>query len=334
MNTRMSVVLLLAVFVPAAAAWCQDLPPSQPMPAATPAAPSQPAYPPPAPYAAAPGAYAAPPSGYAAPPSVSAAPPGGYAAPPSVSAAPPGGYAAPPSISAAPPSAYSTPTPYTPPPPGYVVPPPAYRAPPGGVLVAPGQPYPYAYPPSGPYPGPVIVAPPSRVFTPAPPLPSDDWNATVDAFFLARSSGGSIPLAYSYANIGGTSSAPGPAIDGLYSDDSSFGLTAGLRLEISRRLESDFTIAATYWGLQHWSEGDFIDAGYLDPYGNPVFATSPYFQLPSFDQSISYTYSSQIENVEVNVLRQPVEFQLLGVQLAVRHPLSQCRRSSDDDRRR
>ena len=39
-------------------------------------------------------------------------------------------------------------------------------------MVVPGQPYPYAYPPPGPYAGPVVMSPPVAVLVPAPPLPS------------------------------------------------------------------------------------------------------------------------------------------------------------------
>ena len=91
--------------------------------------------------------------------------------------------------------------------------------------------------------------------------------------------------------------------DNLYSDDVSFPLAAGLRLEISRKFDNDITLAATYWGLQQWSVGRTI---YGDPYQDTVLAFSPYLQLPTLlsglDNSLGYTYGSQIENVEFNAL--------------------------------
>jgi hypothetical protein len=129
---------------------------------------------------------------------------------------------------------------------------------------------------------------------PAPPLPSYQWGVTADALFLERSSGGSVPLGYTYFNT-----ASAPLADQLYSDDVVFPLEAGLRLEISRRFDNNMTLAATYWGLQQWSVGNAI---YGDPVGETILAYSPYLQLPSFYTSLGYTYGSQIHNVEFNAL--------------------------------
>ncbi len=153
-------------------------------------------------------------------------------------------------------------------------------------MVAPAQPYPYPYPP-GPYAGPVVMVP-------APPLPSSEWKAAVDALFLERSSGGSILLGSSYLNAGAQ-----PLVANLYSDDVDFPLAPGLRLEISRKFDNNITLAATYWGLQQWSVGDTIYGGSV---GGAVLISSPYMQLPTFDNLLGYTYSSQIENVEFNAL--------------------------------
>ena len=173
--------------------------------------------------------------------------------------------------------------------------------PPGAVMLAPAQPY--AYPPPGPYAGPMVVAPPA-VFVPAPPLPSNRWNVGVDALFLERSSGGSIPLGQSVYNPNSSSPFPLVPTGDLYSDDTSFPLAAGLRLEISRRFDDNMAIAATYWGLQQWSVGNTI---YGDPsQSQSVLAFSPYLQLSSllggFDTSLGYTYGSKIQNVECNAL--------------------------------
>ncbi len=170
-------------------------------------------------------------------------------------------------------------------------------------MAAPGQPYPpYVYPSPGPYAAPVVVSPPAMELVPVPPLPSYLWSASLDALFLERSSGGSIPLGYTFYNPGSKLPQALPT-DSLYSDDVSFPLAAGMRLEISGKLGNDITLAATYWGLQQWSVGRTI---YGDPYQDTVLAYSPYLQLPTLlyglDNSLGYTYNSQIENVEFNAL--------------------------------
>ena len=173
-----------------------------------------------------------------------------------------------------------------------------------------GQPYPYTYPytqpyvypPLGPYAGPVVMSPQVAVMVPAPPLPKYQWGATVDALFLERSSGGSIPLGYTYYNSA-SQLPPNVSTDNLYSDDVYFPLAAGLRLEISRKFDNNITLAATYWGLQQWSVGRTI---YGDPNQDTVLAFSPLLQLPTLlsglDNSLGYTYGSQIENVEFNAI--------------------------------
>jgi opacity protein-like surface antigen len=103
---------------------------------------------------------------------------------------------------------------------------------------------------------------------------------------------------------------PTPGLgDSLFSDDVTFPLAAGMRLEVSRKLDNNVTLAGTYWGLQHWSVGRTI---YADPSNETYLAFTPLLQLPSLfqqlplrpdgglDDSLSYTYGSQIENVEIN----------------------------------
>jgi hypothetical protein len=159
-------------------------------------------------------------------------------------------------------------------------------------MVVPAEPYPYPYR-HGPRP---------LVFVPAPPLPCSTWSVAIDALFLERSSGGSIPLGYSVYN---PASGLPPALptDTLYSDDAPFNLEAGVRLEITRQITDYFAISGTYWGLQQWSVGNTV---YGDPNNDTVLAFSPYLQLPTLlnglDNSLSYTYASQVENVELNAL--------------------------------
>jgi hypothetical protein len=200
------------------------------------------------------------------------------------------------------------PLPLPPPAVGTALPPPPPPPPPLDALpgtlapAAPSQPPPvpyYVYPAPGPYAAPVVVSPPAMELVPLPPLPPYVWSAAVDALFLERSSGGSILLGATLYN----SAAQLPPRDSLYSDDAGFPLAAGMRLEISGKLDNDITLAATYWGLQQWSVGSTI---YADPYQDTVLAYSPYLQLPTLlnglDNWLGYTSSSQIDNVELNAL--------------------------------
>ena len=151
------------------------------------------------------------------------------------------------------------------------------------------------------YPGPVIVSPPVAVLVPAPPLPSYEWSLAIDALFLERSSGGSVPLGFTSYNP--SSLPPALATDNLFSDDAAFPLAAGMRMEVSRKFDNDVAVAATYWGLQQWSVGSTI---YGDPAQDTVLAYSPWLQLPTLlsglDNSLGYTYGSQIQNVELNAI--------------------------------
>ena len=162
-------------------------------------------------------------------------------------------------------------------------------------MVVPDQPYAVypGYPRHYGRPVPVVLA---------PPLSSSAWSASIDALFLERSSGGSIPLGYSVYNAS-SNLPPAFPTDTLYSDDAVFPLAAGVRLELSRKITDNITLSATYWGLQQWSVGNTI---YGDPDNFTILAFSPYLQLSSlqngFDNTLGYTYQSQIENVELNAL--------------------------------
>jgi hypothetical protein len=164
-------------------------------------------------------------------------------------------------------------------------------------MVVPSQP---AYPPPGPYAGPVVVGPRVAILTPAPPLSPYVWSAAVDALFLERSSGGSIPLGFTAYNPL-PNLPPNEPSQTLYSDDVGFPLQAGVRLEIARKFENGLAIVGTYWGLQQWNVGRTI---YADPAQYTVLAYSPYLQLPGLvgglDDSLGYSYSSSVQNVEIN----------------------------------
>jgi hypothetical protein len=137
---------------------------------------------------------------------------------------------------------------------------------------------------------------------PAPPISASKWSVSVDALFLERDSGGSIPLGYSVYDRN-TGLPPSVPTENLYSDDVQFPLEAGVRLQVDHQITDYVTLSATYWGLQQWSASDTI---YADPTNFTVLAFSPYLQLPTLlnglDTSLGYTYDSQVENVEFNAL--------------------------------
>jgi hypothetical protein len=180
--------------------------------------------------------------------------------------------------------------------------PPGTPLPPGSVMVMPSQPYPYSYPPPGPYPGTVVAPPPGAVLVPAPPIQSYRWSATVEALFLERTWGGGVPLGYSVYN---PSSGLPPEVptDRLYSDDTYFPLAAGLRLEVTGKLNDKWLLSGTYWGLQQWSVNTAI---WGDPYDQTVLAFSPRLQMPALlgglDDTLGYSAHSQINNGELNAM--------------------------------
>ena len=185
------------------------------------------------------------------------------------------------------------------PPPSQSYPPPGQPYAPRGAIVVPpsGQPY-----RSYPYAGPVAV-PPGAVLVPimpAPPLPSYRWSVSLEALWLERSVGGSVPLGYTTYNPASGSPQLLPE-DSLFSDDVLFPLATGLRFQVSRRLDERTAIDATYWGLQQWSVGRAIDG---DPQQWSVLAFSPWLQTPDIlgglDDTLEYRYKSEIHNVEVN----------------------------------
>ncbi len=180
----------------------------------------------------------------------------------------------------------------------------------------PGQPVPYyAVPPQpqwqpySPYPA---YPPPGTLIVPAPPpglgplattpgLETPHWDFTADALWLERNVGNSVCLGYGVSTSGNFDSRRGSS-DSLYTDDVYMPLETGVRLQLTGRISDHATIEATYWGLQQWSVGETLLA---DP-NNSVLAYSPWLQLsaPSaiggFNNYLSYTYTSQVHNAEIN----------------------------------
>ncbi len=172
------------------------------------------------------------------------------------------------------------------------------------------QPAPYLPPPEEP------VYPPQvfRWGSPSPGLslvPGSDhprWDVSVDALWLERDAGTSIPLGFTSYNYG-SHAMQAIGTDSLWSDDVYFPLAAGLRLQVICRTSDETAIEVTGWGLQQWSVGRSI---YGDPLGESVLAHSPWLAMSSliggFDNELGYTYNSQVANVEINQRRKLYSF--------------------------
>jgi len=122
------------------------------------------------------------------------------------------------------------------------------------------------------------------------------WDISVDALWLERDTGRGVALGYTEYNH--YSHAP-PAVrnDSLWTDDVLFPLEPGVRFQLIGRITDQMAIEATCWGLQDWSVGRAI---YGDPTGETVLAHSTWLQMPDIDDSLGYTYGSQVANVELN----------------------------------
>jgi hypothetical protein len=213
--------------------------------------------------------------------------------PPSAEAAPPPGPAVPPP--AAQPE-YPQPAPYGPVPGQPIYSQPAPYGPVPGQPLYP-QPAPYMLVPGQPiYPQPAPWMPP-----PSPGLglvPGDTnahWDISVDSLWLERETGKGIPLGYASYNL--PHGFQGGQTDSMWSDDVLFPLEPGIRLQLVGRITDQTAIEATYWGLQQWSIGETI---YGEPVGETIITHSPWLALANFDNSLGYTYTSQVNNVEIN----------------------------------
>ena len=231
------------------------------------------------------------------PPPPDPTPPGQPVYAPTTSSYPPAGaVSSPPAQSWPPPAqpALQPTTPYVPsdgssyPPATPYVPSDQTYQPPGTYLVGPAQP---AY--GGP--APWLGDPsPGLGLIPGPGNPR--WDVSVDALWLTRDTGKSVLLGYSQYNDSSHASAAVQP-DSLWSDDELFPMTPGARLQLVGRINDRMTIETTCWGFHDWSIGRTI---YGDPAGESVLAHSTWLQMPDIDDTLGYTYSSQISNVELN----------------------------------
>ena len=73
------------------------------------------------------------------------------------------------------------------------------------------------------------------------------------------------------------------------------------RVQLVARITDAMAIEASGWGLQQWSVGRTI---YGDTKGQTVLALSPWLPtskiIGGFDDSLGYTYESQVANAEIN----------------------------------
>ena len=157
---------------------------------------------------------------------------------------------------------------------------------------------------------PVYVQPPGSVQQPYPQPPNATADATVcipaiaprwlfsaEALWLERTDDRDVLLGQTVTNNGG----PSFVVRELTSGDELFPLETGVKLQFGYRITDRDAIELTYWGLQQWSVGRSI-AG--DPVGDTVLAFSPWTQTDSliggFDNRLGYTYSSRVNNAEIN----------------------------------
>ena len=150
---------------------------------------------------------------------------------------------------------------------------------------------------------PEYVAPAPWLGEPSPGLglipgaSNPHWDINVDALWLTRDTGRGVLLGYSDYNNNAQGSAP-VRPDNLWTDDVLFPLTPGVRFQLIGRVNDRMAIETTAWGFHDWSVGRAI---YGDPNGETVLAHSAWLpQMPDIDDSLGYTYSSQINNVELN----------------------------------
>ena len=129
------------------------------------------------------------------------------------------------------------------------------------------------------------------------PLPR--WTFRADALILQRTVGNDNYLGGVY-NL-----TTGNTVANLTAADRGFSMQPGLRLQLGLRFSEDVTWETIYFGLQNWQTGHTL---YADPFGAGTVASSYYTQtdwlIGGFGTSLGYTYSSSLQNVELNRVRQ------------------------------
>ncbi|HEX4147005.1 MAG TPA: BBP7 family outer membrane beta-barrel protein [Pirellulales bacterium] len=140
------------------------------------------------------------------------------------------------------------------------------------------------------------LLPPSTIAL-LPPGPT--WKIEADALWLQRNTS-------NFGSLGETILYnPVTAVNQL--NVGGFGMAPGMRLQLTYRLDGFESWEAIYFGLNQWTSASTIygDADVHVDYNNgPIVATSPYTQsdilVGPFSGSMSYAYSSSLNNAEVN----------------------------------
>lgn len=130
------------------------------------------------------------------------------------------------------------------------------------------------------------------------PTPGSHWMFSAEAIWLQRVDNTSVILGNTVTDYG---AGLGYVTDILTSTDVDFPLDSGVRLQGGYRFNDRNSLELTYFGLQQTSVGRSI-AG--DPVGNTILAYSPWTQtdaiIGGFDNGLSYTYGSRVNNAEIN----------------------------------
>ena len=139
----------------------------------------------------------------------------------------------------------------------------------------------------------------SDVYVPAPARSAcpNPWTFSTDLLLLDRNFNSHNFLGQTVTTPGGAPVAP------LYPGGAS--VRPGMRLQLSYMIDDELSLEGIYFGLQNWSSNGTVLA---DPAAG-IVAFSPFTQsdklLGGFDQSLGYSYSSRLNNAEVN-FRAPV----------------------------
>ena len=158
-----------------------------------------------------------------------------------------------------------------------------------------------------PAPQPMVLVPMMPFWQPPPSpqlglIPGDGsprWDVAFEALWLERDS----PcVRLGTTNYNFASHAPHAMhTDSLWSDDAESELAPGARVQLIARITDTMAIEASGWGLQQWSVGRTV---YGDTAGQTVLGESSWLQtsalIGGFDDSLGYTYESQVANAEIN----------------------------------
>lgn len=144
--------------------------------------------------------------------------------------------------------------------------------------------------------GPLSIPPPAPLFT-YDDLPPSRWTFRADVMILQRSVGTDNYLGGVY------SLATGATVANLTAADNGFSYQPGMRLQLGFRASEAISWEGIYFGLQNWSTGHTL---YANPVGAGTVADSYYTQsdwiIGGFGTSLGYTYSSSLNNFELNRL--------------------------------